>query len=177
MKKIIVLGVGLIALCCVGALLFSAVSQSVQLPNGGRASVLKVTQGTTHAVEFPAYSWGRNFKSLPKQRDLRSLGATLFSRPHGGAGAVSAAPSTVVWFHISDRTKALAYDAELITADGRRFLTKGRNGSTSDSDFCTGMKFLVGPYDDKRLTLNVNFEGRLCHFSVNNPAYEAAAGR
>jgi hypothetical protein len=170
MRRILPLFAVVLAIC-VAAIFLLPASDAVRLPNGGTARILTVTYGMKHRATFPAYSWTRNWQNLPKQRTLNGLAVSLFTRPHGWTGATSSTPILVVWFHISDRRSALPYAATLVTSDGQRFATQGRNGSSSDGDFCSGMQFPVVPYTERMLRLDVNFEGKPCSFKIRNPAY------
>jgi hypothetical protein len=143
------------------------------LPRGGKARVFTVTQGTKHRIEFPTRSWADHYRGVFTQRFSRYSLPQLISRPHGWTGAVSNAPSTVIWFQI-DARGLVSFDATLSTEDGQKFKTQGANGATTNGYAYSGIQFPIVPAD-RILHLDVSFDGTPFHFEVPNPAREAGS--
>jgi hypothetical protein len=151
------------------AILFSARIQSGwrRLSGGCKVRVFKVSQGTKHHIEFPSHSWTDHYRTVASQPFSGLLLPQLISRPHGWTGAVSNAPSTVIWFQI-DGPGLVTFDATLTTDDGRKFKTQGANGATTNGYGYSGIQFPIVP-TEPTLHLDVTFNGAPFHFEIPNP--------
>ncbi|MHA3775411.1 hypothetical protein ACXR0O_28150 [Verrucomicrobiota bacterium sgz303538] len=139
------------------------------LPGNAKTRVIAVTQGTKHHIDFPTRSWNAHYRKVfSRPLSVYTL-PRLLQREHGGAGAISATPSTVIWFQ-SDTTGIVSFEATLVTADGQTYVTRAANGASTDGSACTGLQFQVVP-PDPSLHLNATINGRNLDFEIPNPVF------